>query len=462
MNEKNYDIKELMSLQRDFFNSQATKNVHFRIKQLKKLRSAIRTYRQDIIDAIYKDFKKSEFEVLSSEIGIVMDELDIHIRKLRSWTRPKKIFPHLANFISFDKIYHDPFGQVLIISPWNYPFNLAITPLIGAISGGNTVVLKPSEFSPNTSAVVKEIIQSIFEPKYVAVVEGDVKTARALLDEKWNFIFFTGSPSIGKYVYQAAAKNLTPVVLELGGKSPVVIDKTADISVATRRIVWGKFLNNGQTCIAPDYVLIAKDILNDFIGKLKKEIEIFYGKNPQKSNDYARIINLKNFKRLQRTLENQDIIIGGETNEADLYISPTVVLNPDMDSELMQYEIFGPILPVITYENKNEVEKIVGLYPNPLAFYIFSKDKKYQKYLIDKFAFGGGVINDVLVHFINPRLPFGGVGNSGIGKYHGKYSFEAFTREKPVIRRKIFPDLPVRYLPVSEFKKKIIRWIFKI
>ncbi len=455
-------IKNIIKKQNDFFDSQATKDVKFRLLQLKKLRTAIKQHQQEIIDALCKDFKKPEFETLSSEIGIVMDELNLHIRKLKSWTKPQKKLFHFANFYSSDKIHRDPFGNVLIISPWNYPFNLAFTPLIGAISGGNTVVLKPSELSQHTSVVTKKIIQSIFDEKYVAVVEGDAKISRTLLDEKWDFIFFTGSPAIGKYVYKAAADNLTPVVLELGGKSPVVIDETANISITARRIVWGKFLNAGQTCIAPDYVLIPEKFKDIFIDNLRKEIDIAYKNNDKHFENYARIINEKNFNRLLSLLDNQDVVIGGQTDKKDLFIEPTVLLNPSMNDEIMMYEIFGPVLPVITYKNKNEIDNILKQNPNPLAFYIFSTDKKYQKYLIDKYAFGGGVINDVVVHFVNPRLTFGGVGNSGMGNYHGKHSFLTFTRPKPIVKRTYFPDIPVRYQPVKKYKTKIIKWIFKI
>ncbi len=455
-------MEKTISRQKNFYQTGQTKEVSNRIQKLKSLRKEIKSNRESIIEALYKDFKKPRFETLTSEIGVVLDELDLHIRKLKKWQRPEKVFPHISNFYSRDRIYREPYGQVLIISPWNYPFNLAMIPLIGAISGGNTVVLKPSEYSPHTAQIIEKIIDSVFEKEYVNVVQGDAQTAQALLKEKWDYIFFTGSPAVGKYVYEAAAKHLTPVTLELGGKSPVVIDETADLPVAARRIVWGKFYNAGQTCIAPDYVLLPTGKKDEFIDLAKREIEKMYGKDPQKSPDYARIINAKNFRRLRRMMENQKIVVGGGSNEEDNYIAPTIVLNPDKNSELMLYEIFGPVLPVITYHNMKVMEAFLQAHPDPLAFYIFSNNKKFQKYLVDKYAFGGGMVNDVLGHFVNPRLPFGGVGNSGMGNYHGKYSFDTFTRPKSMVYRSNWPDVFVRYAPVTALKEKIIRFLFGI
>jgi len=455
-------MKPLIQSQQIFYKSGKTKEISFRIDKLRKLKEEIKNHQEEILLALNKDFKKPVFETLTSEIGIVIEELDIHISKLRKWSRPKKVFPHITNFYSKDRIFRDPYGQVLIISPWNYPFNLAMIPLIGAISGGNTVVLKPSEYSPNTSAIIKKILSKIFPEEYVAVIEGDARISQGLLKEKWDYIFFTGSPAVGKIIYEAAAKQLTPVTLELGGKSPVIIDETADIQVAARRIVWGKFYNAGQTCIAPDYVLLPESVKQTFVSSLKTEIKKMYGENPQKSTDYARIINKKNTLRLQRLLENVELIEGGKVDIEDNYVSPSVVMNPKMDSELMQYEIFGPILPVITYSKPEEIEKILQEHKNPLAFYIFSKNKKFIKNLIDTYAYGGGVVNDVLVHFVNPRLPFGGVGESGMGNYHGKYSFLTFTRPKPMVFRANHPDLFIRYLPVTKLKEKIVKFIFRL
>jgi len=444
--------------QKDFFQSQLTKSIAFRIDKLKKLKKIILEKESDIKAALKKDLNKSSFETTASEVGVVMEELNLHIKKLKSWSRSKYVFPSLVNFPSIAKIYPEPYGNVLILSPWNYPFNLSMIPLIGAVSAGNTVVLKPSEYSPNTSQVTAEIISAVFDPKHVAVIQGDAKTAQNLLKNAWDYIFFTGSTPVGKSVYKAAAQNLTPVTLELGGKSPVVVDETAKLKLAARRIVWGKFLNAGQTCIAPDYLLVAESVAPKLMEYLQKEIIKSYGKYPKNTDYYPRIINRRNFTRLMNSLKNQTLVFGGQYDEKDLYISPTIVSNPDWESDLMQYEIFGPILPVITYKNITDAEKLLQKHPKPLAFYIFSQNKKLQKHLIQKFAFGGGVINDSIVHFINNRLPFGGIGPSGIGQYHGKYSFDTFTHYKPVVKRGTWLDVPIRYFPPTRLKEKLIRF----
>ncbi len=452
-------MKELVQKQNDFFHSQATKNINNRLTLLRSLKKEIINREKDIIKAIFMDFGKSDFETSSSEIGVVLSELNKTINNLKKLSKPKFVLPSILNFPSSAKIYKVPYGNVLIISPWNYPFNLAMIPFIGAIAAGNTVVLKPSELTSNTSKIIEEIINKVFEERYATVVQGAAKVAQELLEQKWDYIFFTGSVRIGKLVYKAAAANLTPVTLELGGKSPCIVDSTADLKIASRRIVWGKFLNGGQTCIAPDYILIEQNIKDKFIKLLKEEIKIAYGKNPQKTKDYPRIINKANFIRLADMLDNEKIVFGGVLHEKDLYISPTIVDNPELNSKLMQGEIFGPILPVISYFDTKEIEKVIEHYPNPLSFYIFSKRRKFKKYLINKFSFGGAVVNDTVVHFINDRLPFGGVGESGLGAYHGKYSFNTFSREKSVVTRYTWLDIPIRYLPSDNFKKKVIRFL---
>ncbi len=451
-------MNKIKDLQKEYFNSHVTKDVGFRLKHLKELKRVVFKYEKEICQALYDDFRKSEFEVMSSEIGVVISELNKTIKNLKKWNKPKRVLPSLINFPSSARIYHEPYGNVLIISPWNYPFNLALTPLVGAIAGGNTVVLKPSELTPQTSAVIRKILEEVFDENYVAVVEGNAEVAQNLLKMKWDYIFFTGSPRIGKYVYQAAAKNLTPVTLELGGKSPALIDKTANVKIAARRIVWGKFLNAGQTCIAPDYILIDKSKSESFLSFLKEEIRKQYGDNPRNSPDFPRIINSPNFERLKAMLDKDKIAIGGDYDKSEKYIAPTVLLNPELDSPVMQGEIFGPILPVITYNTMETAEKVIKKYPKPLAFYIFSNNKKTQKYIINKYSFGGGVINDTVVHFINDRLPFGGVGESGISQYHGKHSFYTFTREKSVVKRYNWLDIPVRYLPSTDLKKKLVKF----
>jgi aldehyde dehydrogenase (NAD+) len=450
-------FSDLHRKQTVFFNSQQTKDVKFRIQKLKALKKNILNNEKKIIEALRSDFYKSHFETLSSEIGVVIDELNLHIRKLHSWQKNKNIFPALVNFPSRAKIYRQAYGKVLILSPWNYPFNLSMVPLIGAVSAGNTVVLKPSEYSPATSRIISEIISKVFDENYVKVVQGDAKTAQELLSLKWDYIFFTGSISVGKYIYQAAAKHLTPLTLELGGKSPVVIDHTADLDLAAKRIVWGKFLNAGQTCIAPDYILIPGELIDLFIEKLVNQIIKTYGRDIRNNPYFPRIINIKNHRRLLRILEGQNVVFGGEYDTENLFLSPSIVKNPDLDSELMQYEIFGPVLPVIAYDSRQEMEQILQQHPDPLAFYIFSKDKQLQKHFISTYRFGGGVINDTIIHFINNRLPFGGVGESGSGRYHGKHSFDTFTYQKSVVKRATWLDIPIRYLPPSQWKEKLIR-----
>lgn len=441
------DIPKLVANQKKYFLQQETKNLSFRKNALKTLKNAILNHESKIKQALFSDFKKSEFESYATEIGVVLAELDLAISKLNSWAKPKTVLPSMLNFPSWSKIYKEPYGTVLIISPWNYPFQLAISPLIGAIAAGNTAIIKPSELTPNTSKVVKKIIESVFDKNYIATIEGGVEVSKELLEQRWDYIFFTGSVPVGKIIAQAAAKNLTPVTLELGGKSPCIIQHSANIKLAAKRLVWGKFLNGGQTCIAPDYILIDEKVKNDFVNYFTVELEKAYGKNPQNSTDFPRIINQKNFERLSRMIDNQDILFGGDTNVADLYIAPTLINNPSLESEVMQDEIFGPILPIISYKDEKEIDTTISNFEKPLAFYVFSNRNAFAKELIQKYSFGGGVINDSIVHFVNHRLPFGGVGHSGIGNYHGKNSFETFTHNKGVTKRFNWLDAPTRYAP---------------
>lgn len=363
-----------------------------------------------------EDFKKHEFETLLYEIQLVLSDLRLLISKLEKWSKPKRKTAALVNYPSRDYIIPEPYGTVLIISPWNYPFQLAMSPLIAAVAAGNTVVLKPSELTPNTSSIIQRIINSVFKPTHVIVIEGDAEVAQELLSQVWDYIFFTGSPQVGKLVYKAAASNLTPVTLELGGKNPCIVDQTAELKVAAKRIVWGKFVKAGQTCIAPDYLLVDNTIATSFIELLKHEITEAYGSNGTFSNDMPAIISQKHFERLTSYLKQGSIIHGGKTLPEQLRIEPTLVF-ADMEDAIMQGEIFGPILPIILYKKRDEIDSILGRYGKPLAWYHFTSDFKWNKELIGKFSFGGGVINDVMIHFGNKRLPFGGVGNSGIGAY---------------------------------------------
>lgn len=440
-------IKQLINTQKTFYNEGFTRNIQARKNILKKLKSEIKNREKDICDALYADFKKSEFEALLSETQYILAELKNTIKKIESWARDKTVRASFVNFPSSAKIIKEPYGMVLIIAPWNYPFQLAISPLIGAIAAGNTVVLKPSELTPNTAAIISEIITAVFPANYVSVVLGDKDVSTALLNERWDYIFFTGSPQVGKIVYQAAAKNLTPVSLELGGKNPCIIDETAKLKQTARRIVWGKFLNGGQTCIAPDYILIASEVKNKFIHCLKEEIVNAYSKNPKNSPDYPRIVNESNFERLSKLINNEDIIFGGDIDKNDCYISPTLINEPSLESDLMKEEIFGPILPIISYTSEEEIHEIIMSYEKPLSLYVFSSRKQFSNKIMKQFSYGGGAVNDTIVHFINKRLPFGGVGYSGIGAYHGDLTFDIFSHHKSVLRRGTWLDIPLRYAP---------------
>lgn len=455
------NIPALVQAQKNHFADQQTKNVSERKQLLKRLLTVVLEKEKEIVDALYLDFKKSEYESVMTETSIVISELKRTIKNINYWAKPQHVTPALLNFPSSSKIYKEPYGAVLIIAPWNYPYQLALVPLIGAIAAGNTVVLKPSELTPNTSKITKEIIESVFDKNLVAVVEGGVDVSTELLAERWDYIFFTGSVQVGKIVAKAAARFLTPVTLELGGKNPCIIDKTANIKLAAKRIVWGKFINGGQTCIAPDYLLIHKSVKDNFVSCFKSEIEIAYGKNPEDSKDYPRIVNQRNFDRLASMLENETFLVGGKTNREDNYIAPTLIDEPSLDSEVMKGEIFGPISPVISYETEKDLENIIHKYEKPLALYVFSGNKKFANKMITKYSFGGGTINDTTVHFANHHLPFGGVGESGIGSYHGKQTFDLFSHKKGVTRRYNWLDLPMRYAPYKG-KLKTLKTFMKL
>lgn len=455
------NIPALVQAQKNHFADQQTKNISERKQLLKRLLTVVLEKEKQIVDTLYLDFKKSEYESVMTETSIVISELKRTIKNINYWAKPQHVTPALLNFPSSSKIYKEPYGAVLIIAPWNYPYQLALVPLIGAIAAGNTVILKPSELTPNTSKITKEIIELVFDKNLVAVVEGGVEVSTELLAERWDYIFFTGSVQVGKIVAKAAAAFLTPVTLELGGKNPCIIDETANIKLAAKRIVWGKFINGGQTCIAPDYLLIHKSVKDNFVSCFKSEIEIAYGKNPEDSKDYPRIVNKRNFDRLASMLENETFLVGGKTNREDNYIAPSLIDEPSLDSEVMKGEIFGPISPVISYETEKDLENIIHKYEKPLALYVFSENKKFANKMITKYSFGGGTINDTTVHFANHHLPFGGVGESGIGSYHGKQTFDLFSHKKGVTRRYNWLDLPMRYAPYKG-KLKTLKTFMKL
>jgi aldehyde dehydrogenase (NAD+) len=437
-------------------------NVNYRKERLKKLLHCIEKNENEIVQALYNDFKKPAFEAVLTETNYVISELKDTIKNIERWAKPKKVFPSILNFPSTDSIYSEPYGKVLIIAPWNYPFQLALCPLISAVAAGNQVVLKPSELTPNTAKIIAEIVAKVFESDHVKVVEGGIEVSQKLLAQRWDYIFFTGSPNVGKIIAKAAAENLTPVTLELGGKNPCIIDETANLKLAAKRIVWGKFINAGQTCIAPDYILIQKDMKSHFTGYLKEEITKAYGENPATSPDFARIINTKNWERLVRMMEAENIIFGGQTDAKDHFIAPTLIEEPALDSPIMQEEIFGPILPILSYEKEAELHSIISKYEKPLALYVFSENRIFAKRIIQNFSFGGGCINDTVVHFSNKRLPFGGVGYSGIGAYHGQLSFDIFSHKKGIVKKANWLDLPMRYAPYKDKLKsikKILKWL---
>ena len=440
-------IKSLIENQKSFFASQQTKDVQFRKKYLKKFYKALIKHEDAICEAIYQDFKKPKFESLVTETQIVLSELKYMINHLDLWTKPERVKSSLANIPSSNWLYHEPYGSVLIISPWNYPFMLCISPFIGALAAGNTVVLKPSELSPNTSKAIFNLVEEVFPKEYVAVVEGGVETSQKLLAEKWDYIFFTGSSHIGKIVYKCAAEHLTPVTLELGGKNPCIIDETAAIHLAATRITWGKFMNAGQTCVAPDYILIHKSVKDKFVEALKKQITKFYGSDIEESPDFARITTKKHYEGLKAMLSDQIVLFGGHYNDNTKYIEPTLIDEPHLDSLMMQGEIFGPILPILSYESEEEIHKIITEYEKPLSLYVFSTRKKFQKKIIHTYSFGGGGINDVVMHIANKSLPFGGVGESGIGGYHGLHSFKLFSHKKSLVKKHNWIDIPFRYPP---------------
>lgn len=454
------NIPDIISNQRQFFKSQKTKDLNNRLSLLKTLRIEILANEKAVIEALNIDFKKSEFEAYISEFGLVISELNLAIKNLKRWAKPKRIKSSLLTFPSKDYLYQEPFGTVLVIAPWNYPFLLAMEPLIMAITAGNTVILKPSELTVHTSKVITRIVKNVFPETIATSIEGGIEVSTELLAQKWDYIFFTGSTKVGKIVAEAAAKHLTPVVLELGGKSPCIIDDSVNLKLVARRLVWGKLLNGGQTCIAPDYVIVKSNIKQELIAVLKTEIIRRYGENPEKSSDFPRIINENNTKRLQALLEGSNIVFGGEVNINECYISPTLVDEPSLDSALMQEEIFGPILPILTYETEEDIEHIIWGLEKPLSLYVFSNYTSFIEETIKKYNFGGGVINDLLIHFGNHRLPFGGVGASGIGKYHGKHGFNTFSNTKPIIKRGNWFDPSFRYAPYKG-KMDLLKKVFK-
>ncbi|WP_326975139.1 aldehyde dehydrogenase [Caproicibacter sp. BJN0012] len=450
------NIEETMEAQRAFFATNATKSVPFRIDALKKLKASILKKERELYAAMKSDLNKSEFETYMTELGMVLDELRFVAKHTPGWAKNRRVHTPLAQFHSRSFQMPEPYGVVLIMSPWNYPFMLCLEPLIGAIAAGNCAVLKPSAYAPKTSQIISEIIADCFPQNYVAVVQGGRRENQDLLDQRFDYIFFTGSVSVGKLVMESAAKNLTPVSLELGGKSPCIIDKTANLKVAARRLAFGKFLNAGQTCVAPDYLFVHRSVKDQIIEYLKQEISAFYGSNPLENDSYPKIINEKHFNRLKGLMADGKILTGGETNGRE-QIAPTLLDGVDGDSPVMREEIFGPILPVLTFDEIGEVISFVGNREKPLALYLFTTDRAVEKRVLTSLSFGGGCVNDTIIHLATSHMGFGGVGNSGMGSYHGKFSFDTFSHYKSILKKYNWIDLPFRYLPYTDLNLKLLK-----
>ncbi len=437
---------------RSFFATGKTKDINFRIDQLKKLREAIRNHRVEIEEALRKDLGKSPQEAFLTEIQLLLDDIRFHIKHLEKWARPKRVSSGLTLFPSDCRIIHEPYGVVLVIAPWNYPFQLLMEPLVGAIAAGNCVVLKPSEQAPATASLTETILSGLFEPNYIRVVQGDRKDLDRLLEERFDYLFFTGSPASGRHIMQKAAANLCPVTLELGGKSPCVVLESANIELTARRIAFGKFINAGQTCVAPDYVLVQRTVKTALIQALKTTIQGFYGDDPLASPHYGRIVSERFFDRLLYLLDScgGTVVSGGSTERPSRYLEPTLIDEPSVDSPLMQEEIFGPILPLIAVDSADDAVAFINARNKPLAIYVFGKEAE-GKALLKRTSSGGSCLNDTLMHVSNKHLPFGGVGESGMGRYHGRYSFETFSHQRSVVSSPLWFDLKAKYPPYKRF-----------
>lgn len=447
-----------------FYNKGYTRSLDFRLGQLTALKKAIQRYESEIFQALKQDLGKSNFEAYATEVGFVLEEIGFIHKHLSQWIKPESVKTPLVHQPAQSEVIYEPRGVTLIIAPWNYPFQLLIDPLIGAIAAGNCALLKPSELTPHTSAVMARLIQETFDSAYISVMEGGIDVNQDLLDQPFDLIFFTGSTRVGKIVMEKAAKHLTPVILELGGKSPCIVDRGVPLDLTARRIVWGKFLNAGQTCVAPDYVLVPREDLDALCEAMAHEITRFYGADPLLSPDYGRIVSADRVRHLQELLAHEgaeQIVCGGHTDVAQRYFAPTLVKHVDPEAPLMQEEIFGPILPILPYDHLDDVMDFVQERPRPLALYLFSENEAHQEMLTQYLDFGGGCINDAMIHLATPHLPFGGKGSSGMGAYHGKYSFEAFSHRKALLKRPLKLDMPLRYPPYPAWKEKVVRQVMK-
>lgn len=451
---------ELIQKQRDFFQTDKTKKLSYRIEALQTLKNAIKDHEKELSQALREDLNKSEFDAYSTEIGIVLEEIRYTLKHMVNWAKPRKVKTPMTHIGSKSYIYPEPYGVTLIISPWNYPFQLAIAPLIGAIAAGNCAVLKPSELTPKTSEVLSKIVKENFQEDFITVIEGGVETSQALLKEKFDYIFFTGSVPVGRIIMEAASKHLTPVTLELGGKSPCIVHEDANVKLAAKRIAWGKFMNAGQTCIAPDYLYLHENIKTAFLDELKKSLIELYGADPLKNENFTKIVSERHFDRLCSFLKDGTVFIGGRSQAENLKIEPTVLTDVSWEDHVMEDEIFGPILPVLEYKNISDIIIEINKHPKPLALYVFTESNEIENRILNSISFGGGCINDTVYHISTPYLPFGGVGNSGTGAYHGKGSFDTFSHEKSILKQTTMFDIPLRY-PNFKNGLKYIKMVFK-
>lgn len=460
---KQRDVDILLKEYNEFFNTQTTKNIDFRIEQLKKLKNGIKKYESKITDALYKDLRKNKVEAYTTEIGFVYRSIEETIKNLKKWTKPKKVKTPIYLMPGKSVIVSEPYGTVLVMGPYNYPFQLLIEPLVGVIAAGNCAVLKPSEVSPNVSEVTTEMIKDIFNENYIRCVQGGIETNTSLINANFDYIFFTGSVAVGKIVMEAAAKNLIPVTLELGGKSPVIVHKDTSIKSTAQKIIWGKTVNAGQTCVAPDYIIVHEDVKEKLIEEIIISIKRFYGDDIQKSESFGRIINNRHFNRLKNVLEKDKdkIVYGGKYDEEDRYIDPTIIEVSSWDAACMNEEIFGPILPIMTYSNLDKVVNDINKHPKPLALYLFTNNKYVEKKVINEISSGGVAINDTILHLANSKLPFGGVGNSGIGAYHGEESFKTFSHKRSILKKGNKFNTTMMYPPYSEKQLNLIKKFLK-